>query len=595
MNSILIGEEMSIFTWKAKNYQAPSHLLGVAINIEIANIVKELLYGSSSVIRVNSLAGNGKTTLLKILSKYYLARLDAEYYLSSFKKDDKILCLAYSQRLKDEFVSIMDPRISSKPLIELKKYSHRYKDYDTSCNPNKYTPEIIQKYFNVDYSLAYDISKVISIWLRSYMSEENMSSFAYGINTSSEAATFAHTYVTDTKCFAKGTFITDEFLIKEIQLQFIQKTTFSKEDEIDLLLVDEGQDLSDAALSIFLNFPAKKKVIVGDSNQKIYPFVSSKNALLKKFGNSVEYTLSYSYRHSQEIATRANKILKMFKNSEAQIIPQQNKKLKDVRKSGYLYRWKNEVLDALKIAKKRNIGNIEISEEAIYFLNFMDDLYQYENKENDLSFETSTIKYTKQKKDEFCKKMGYELTLVEFIKSYLPQELNKGKWAQAKRAFKNYNLEEFTNLIHYYHDNKHNGRQLPTLTITSIYKSKGFEFSEITILPSMRDLAIMVAEYFIKTQQTIKKGAKFNYIKEFANQVHTKEQFYDDNIAKWIYELNLYYVAITRARDTLEDLSKNALYVDENSINEVIFKEIERFKRKSKNSSHRLRLLALNI
>lgn len=94
---------------------------------------------------------------------------------------------------------------------------------------------------------------------------------------------------------------------------------------------------------------------------------------------------------------------------------------------------------------------------------------------------------------------------------------------------------------------KHSGHKLSTLTITSIYKFKGFEFSEITILPNMRDLAITVAEYFIKTKQTIKKGAKFNYIKEFANQVHKKEQFYDENIAKWIYELNLYYVAITRA------------------------------------------------
>ena len=144
---------------------------------------------------------------------------------------------------------------------------------------------------------------------------------------------------------------------------------------------------------------------------------------------------------------------------------------------------------------------------------------------------------------------------------------------------KNYNLEEFTNLVHYYHDNKHNGHQLPTLTITSIYKSKGFEFSEITILPSMRDLAIMVAEYFIKTQQTIKKGSKFNYIKEFASQVHTKEQFYDENIAKWIYELNLYYVAITRARDTLEDLSKNVSYVSEECINKEIFNVIKKFKK----------------
>lgn len=579
---------MSIFIWKATSYQppSPSSLYGVIISPEIADIVKELLYGDSSVIRVNSLAGNGKTTLLKILSEYYLARNDAEYFLSNFKKDNKVLCLAYSARLKDEFLSLMNHRVTCKSLIELKEYSPRYKNYDTSSSPNNYAPEIIQRYFQykIDYSLAYDISQIINLWLKSYMSEENMSSFAYGTSTSSEAATYAHSYITDTRCFVEGTFITDEFIIKELQLQFIQNTTFSKEDEIDLLLVDEGQDLSDAALSIFLNFPAKKKILVGDSNQKIYPFVSSKNALLKEIDNSIEYSLSYSYRHSQSIATRANQILKMFKNSESQIISQQSIRVRDVRDSGYLYRWKNAVLDGLKLAKERNISNIEISNESLYFLKFMIDLYQYEDKENSLSFETSAISYTKQKKDELCQKMGYELTLFEFIKSYLPQELNKGDWAQAKYAFKSYDYEEFEELVNYYNANKSNGNQLPTLTITSIYKSKGFEFNEITILPGMKDLAITVAEYFIKTQQTIKKGAKFNYIKEFANQVHNKERFYDENIAKWIYELNLYYVAVTRARNILEDLSQNALYVDEDSINQAILKVIEQFKRKiSKN------------
>lgn len=573
---------MSIFTWKAENYQPPRMLPNIIISDEIINIVKEILYGNSSIIRVNSLAGSGKTTLLKILSEYYLARLDGENNLANFHKNNKVLCLAYSARLKDEFLSLMSHRVSCKSLIELKEYFPRYQNYNTSSKQNQYTPEIIQRYFKykIDYLLAYDISQIVNLWLRSYMSEENMSSFAYSTNVSNEAAIMAHTYITDTKCFAEETFLTDEFIIKELQLQFLQNTTFTKENEVDLLLVDEGQDLSDAALSIFLNFPAKKKIIVGDSNQKIYPFVSSKNALLKEIDNSIKYTLSFSYRHSPAIATRANQILKMFKNSEFEIVPQQSIRVENIREHGYLYRWKNEVLDGLKLAKKRNISNIEISNEALYFLKFMINLYLCENEEDTLLVETNDISYTKQKRDELCQEKGYNLTLVEFIKSHLPPELNKGEWAQAKYTLKSYNLEEILELIQYYDANKSNSNQLPTLTITSIYKSKGFEFNKITILPGIRDLAITVAEYFIKTQQIIKKGAQFNYIKEFANQVKTKESFYDENIAKWIYELNLYYVAVTRARNILEDLSKNALYVNENSINQSIFKVIEQFKRK---------------
>lgn len=568
---------MSIFKWKNNSNVVPNNIPSyIKPNNEIVNIVKEALYGNTSIIRTNSLAGSGKTTLLKIISEYYLARTAAE------NMDNKILYLAYSKRLKEEASSLMDYKVSCKSLLDLQEYSIRYKN--TKISSKKYTAEVFQRYFKVDYSIAYDISQIMNSWLRSYLSEDSMSNFAYSTTISGEAAHYAHTYATEAKCSFESTFINEEFLIKELQLQFIQDTPLPKENEVDLLLVDEGQDLSDAALSIFLNFPAKKKIIVGDSNQKIYPNVSSKNALFKEFDKSIEYPLTCSYRHSQEVANRANNILRLFKNSKRQIISQQNQQFTTIRKYGYLYRWKENAIHGLELAKKRGINSIELADELKYFFEFMIDLYAIDTEKKPHFASTIILEYTKKKTKQFNEKMCRSIGLIDFVKYHLPEELLKGDWVQAKYALKKYDIKEIIDLYNYYLENSSTRTNQPKLTITSIYKSKGFEFDSIALLPGMKDLASMVADYFIKTGQLAKRGEKYNFIKEFAEQIGEKERSFKANVSKWTWNINLYYTALTRARNSIEDLTINANYIDEKSLNKAIFPFIKKFKNKNPQS-----------
>ena len=110
----------------------------------------------------------------------------------------------------------------------------------------------------------------------------------------------------------------------------------------------------------------------------------------------------------------------------------------------------------------------------------------------------------------------------------------------------------------------------PDITITSIFKSKGFEFETITILSDMPDLAEVVANYFIFTKQTYKKGEKFDYIGFFSEYIHKKETIYNtSSVAKWTYPINLYYTAITRARTLVNDKSINKNYYNKEELNKA--------------------------
>ena len=565
---------MSIYQWTNTNYKVPKYNEKLDFSQEIQDIVKELLYGNYQIIRVNSLAGTGKTTLLNILSKYYIAIHEAQRSNLHYK-DPNILYLAYSTRLKEEAANLFDNQVTCDSIIELaKEHTLKYKNIPNYASMNEYKPEIFMKYFHVEYNIASQVSEILNIWLNSYDTEEGIQNYAYNSTFSSQSAILAHTYVTDTRCFEEDTYVTDKFILKEFQLQLRQSEEIILENKLDLLLVDEGQDLSDAALYVFVNFPAKKKVIVGDTNQKIYPHVSTKNALLKDIGNSIEYHLTASYRHSNDVVLCANNILKTYKGSKHFIESKQENKISKIRSNGYIYRWTSGAIEGLLIAKNANIKSLEVPDEVSFLLEFIISLDLIDSKKKPINRVSSVINFVKKNHA----KLNNEIGLVEYIKLSLPKELFKGQLAQAYFVLNKYDIETIKSIYFYLEECKDNSN-IPETTITSIFKSKGFEFETITVLSDMTDLAKVVADYFILTEQTYKKGEKFDYIGFFGEYIHMKETIYNSNlVSKWTYPINLYYTAITRARDKVIDLSVNNAYITNEELNKAIFAYIKKYK-----------------
>jgi len=120
---------MNIYKWTKKNYKPPSINQNLDINSEIQNITKEMLYGSKNVIRINSLAGTGKTTLLSILSKYYIARHEAERGNRAFLNNPNILYLVNFKRFVNEARELFDYQVKCNSITEIAvKYTKRHKN-----------------------------------------------------------------------------------------------------------------------------------------------------------------------------------------------------------------------------------------------------------------------------------------------------------------------------------------------------------------------------------------------------------------------------------------------------------------------------------
>lgn len=94
--------------------------------------------------------------------------------------------------------------------------------------------------------------------------------------------------------------VTHDYYLKKFQL-------LSPKMKYDYILFDEGQDASPAMLDVFFNQDATK-VIVGDRHQQIYGWRFAVNSLEK--ADYATYNLSTSFRFGEDVARLAMEILK---------------------------------------------------------------------------------------------------------------------------------------------------------------------------------------------------------------------------------------------------------------------------------------------
>jgi hypothetical protein len=104
----------------------------------------------------------------------------------------------------------------------------------------------------------------------------------------------------------------------DIYMKVYQLSAPDLSEHFDLIMVDEGQDLNPVVLSILLN-QRIPRIIVGDPHQSIYGFRGSYNALEAEFINNTLY-LNESYRFGAGHARLASQLLQEFKGVERPLI-----------------------------------------------------------------------------------------------------------------------------------------------------------------------------------------------------------------------------------------------------------------------------------
>jgi len=508
-----------------------SHLL-----TEEQKKILETVHRGNSLIKVNAFAGTGKTfTLTQIahsLPKYY-----------------KGLYLAFNKSIQEEAKTKFPGNIKVKTTHGLAYY---YIIIRKMKNQVKVGPEFrpleIVNIFGIDLQTSIEVINRLNNFFNSDTDK------IITLNDSifeSEVVEICNLLLDNMRQGLTDR-VTHSFYLKEFELA-LKKNKIRNFEKFDIVFLDEAQDTNDVTLSIFNNIPAKQKILVGDRHQQIYAFRGSINAMNKIHTESVYY-LTHSFRFPQEIADRASTFLKIFKNEQKPLIGKGERSDK-IKTKAYLSRTNAKLIEKMleidkliDIGKNTNFKTIRHPDmlfslvlNLIKFFNGeeVEKEYQYLNNINSID-KYSEIKTLEDK----LTLMAYDTNDVELLGSI--NLINKFG------EFKILDIYEIAKDFYKKLDNKNVNWFLSTA-----HTSKGLEWDYVELADDFDPLDIMAKWYIFNlfndkniTREIIYK-TKDKILKE-NNQIilDIVSKINEDkiNYVALANELNLYYVAITRAK-----------------------------------------------
>lgn len=475
---------------------------------------QEAILASTSDIRINAVAGSGKTSTMIA-------------YAASRPAGSRILYLAFNRSVKLEATR----RFAEEGLSHVRVETAHSLAYRSIVSGGYYkvrsqgykTHEIVtllqlkssgEKH--MEYILATHISRFITYFCNS--DAARVSELNY-LDTVQDAK--AKTYVRQHyRAIEHGTRlllaqmdagqidIIHDFYLKKFQLARPQLP-------YDYILFDEGQDASGAMLDIFLRQPAVK-VIVGDTHQQIYGWRHAVNSLARTDFES--YQLSTSFRFYPSVAELAKAILKLKEKLDlpGAVQIEGKGKCKDRKSKATLARTNLGLLLAAVdyISDPRNPrkiyfeGNINSYTYADDGASLYDVLGLYQGKPDRIRDPLVKSMKDIDELEEYVEKtedqqMGMMVELVKEYTTQLPgiikelKELHIGDEDRDKAA----------------------------MIFSTVHRAKGMEYDEV-----------FLAGDFINE----KKLERWNTDKEKGPDKQ-----------KWNEEINLLYVAVTRARHIL--------------------------------------------
>lgn len=277
--------------------------------MELTEEQKKII-SSSGNIKINAVAGSGKTSTI---IEYAKAR----------PKECKILYLAFNKSVKLEAIK----KFADKGLANVKVetahslayrhvvFKHKYKVKALGYRTNEIA-SLLHLHSHGEkhneFVLANHIGKLVMMYCNSDL--KNLNDLNYPeIISDGKAKAFAksyYKYIQDKSALFlekmdRGEIeITHDFYLKKFQLS-------NPVLAYDYILFDEAQDASPAMLDVFLKQKATK-VIVGDTHQQIYSWRNAVNSLEK--ADFPVYNLSNSFRFGPDIAKLASDVLKLKKH-----------------------------------------------------------------------------------------------------------------------------------------------------------------------------------------------------------------------------------------------------------------------------------------
>ena len=466
-------------------------------------------------IKINAVAGSGKTTTVI-------------EYAKTRPKGSKILYLAFNKVVKTEAIK----KFADKGLHNVKvetahslAYKHIVYQNGYNVQANGYKTYEIAEILGLqgngekhaEYIVANHINKFIAYFCNSDKLKVQDLNYL-DVVSDSKAKVFVATFYDHIVRFArvflskmdKGEIeITHDFYLKKFQLS-------NPKLDFDYILFDEGQDASPAMLDVFFKQKATK-VIVGDTHQQIYGWRFAVNSLEK--ANYKTYNLSTSFRFSQDIANLAMESLKLKKQlgeyTPLAITGMGTSKTLKTKAAlgrtnlGLLLKAIEYVTEKGKLKHLYFEGNFNSYTYADDGASLYDVLHLYNGKRRLI-------------KDKLIKEMKDLDELEDYIKK--TEDVQLGMMVEIVREYGN-EIPEIIKTIKERHvaDDEKDKAQI---IFSTVHRCKGMEYDVIELVDD-----------FINEEklEKIKKDYKPEEI----------------NVAKLNEEINLLYVAVTRAKNII--------------------------------------------
>lgn len=416
---------------------------------------------------------------------------------------EKILYLAYNKAIKQEAKNKF-PKNTQIETVHSLAYSC-LKLNDKVVREKDYTVLDISEMFDIDFETA-------NFALISFNEFCNSNKKGFTRKEYNEKQEIKIAYELFKKMKNREIQITHSFYLKEFELIVSDKPNLF---DFTVILLDEAQDSNEVTLSIFNSFFAKK-IFVGDPNQAIYSFRNCVNAFdIVKCNYQLRIT--DCYRCSANILERANFLLQHFKHIDYKIKSKQKENIPSAPTKAVITRTNAKIIELISKQSDKNYVLLknpnDIFKNSIVFVNFL------KNRKEKIDYNNFV----------FLKKCKNEQQLKEYIEQSGSIEL-KSAFRIAKiygdRIFKLYRIAK---------ENYNKKKSLENIYyLTTAHTSKGLEFDCVELTNDFPDL--------------------FSLLEQKINNEEC-----NTNI---IEEINLYYVAITRAKFILDDTTKTGQEID---------------------------------
>lgn len=502
--------------------------------MNLTNEQKEIVKAVSRYrnIKINAFAGTGKTTTLKYVAQEF--------------SDKKILYLAFNSAIKNEASTIFPNNTYVKTTHGL-AYSavRKYTQIDLNSLRNYRAIDIANE-FEIPYEKALTALKIFENFCNNtqdVISEDDL-------EHKTAKKMFDHMLIGVLKP-------THSFYLKYYYL-LISKEQIPQF-EYDIVMLDEAQDTNEVTLGIFNSLNSKIKIYVGDRHQQIYSFRGSKNAL-DKISCDIQLYLSQSFRFNDEIAKYANTLLSNFKDEKINISSFQNQK--ELNSFAYISRTNAQLISVIskRIEQRKPFVTVRNPEE-IFSLSI--EIFYLLNNERDQIRKNPFLKGFKDEDElaSYAKETDdFELrSALKIVKEYQEQVFEfKDIAVKFYKAWQNRQMNNFA-------------QRLPEiLFLTTAHTAKGLEWDSVIVADDFPNFADLIFDM------------GYDNLKQFQKEFHklTNQELLD--------EFNLFYVALTRAKNTLVKDSENFHYLMSSKLEKLVDKKISDIKDEFENDKEKV-------